>query len=240
MSIGHQMMSSMGRAPFIPLPDIPTGPPIAGYAAWWDASDTTTITGGAAVSQWNDKSVGGFNLTQAVAGLKPSSGTRTLNGLNVVDFDGGDTVSRAAGDFAFTSTTTTCAVIVPDVLGAALHTIISGAGATVQALMIDTTDKPYITAGTPLLGGAVLVAATAVQLTGKLNGASSQVYINGTGGGAGNAGGGTDGGGITVGGFAGAFALDGAIAEMVVYATALSDADRQAVEAYLKAKWATP
>jgi len=63
--------------------------PVAGYKAWYDASDTATITvSGSAVTQWNDKSANGYNLTQGTSANRPSSGTRTINSLNVIDFDG--------------------------------------------------------------------------------------------------------------------------------------------------------
>jgi hypothetical protein len=63
--------------------------PVAGYKAWYDAADTATITvSGSAVTQWNDKSANGYNLTQGTAANRPLSGTRTLNGKNVIDFDG--------------------------------------------------------------------------------------------------------------------------------------------------------
>lgn len=64
--------------------------------AWYDAADTATITGGSAVSQWNDKSPNGYNLTQSTSTKKPSSGTRTLNSKNVIDFDGTNDVMQAA------------------------------------------------------------------------------------------------------------------------------------------------
>lgn len=55
--------------------------------AWYDASDTSTITElSNKVSQWDDKSGNGYNLTQATGALQPSSGTRTQNDLNVIDF----------------------------------------------------------------------------------------------------------------------------------------------------------
>jgi len=63
--------------------------PVAGYTVWLDASDTGTITSsGGDVSQWSDKSVNGRNFTQSSATAKPKTGTRTLNGKNVIDFDG--------------------------------------------------------------------------------------------------------------------------------------------------------
>lgn len=62
---------------------------------WWDASDAGTITEtGGAVSSWADKA-GGAALTQGVASRQPLTGGRSLNGLNVLDFDGGDYLERA-------------------------------------------------------------------------------------------------------------------------------------------------
>jgi hypothetical protein len=58
---------------------------------WLDAADTTTITASSgSVSQWNDKSGNGRNFTQGTGGNQPTTGTRTQNGLNVLDFDGTD------------------------------------------------------------------------------------------------------------------------------------------------------
>ena len=73
--------------------------------AWYDASDLSTITGGSAVSQWNDKSSNGFDLSQATSTKKPSSGTRTLNGLNTIDYDGTNDFLQAAtaSDWTFLS-----------------------------------------------------------------------------------------------------------------------------------------
>jgi hypothetical protein len=63
---------------------------------WYDASDPLTITSsGSAVSQWNDKSGKGQHLTQGTGAAQPKTGTRTLNGLNVLDCDGGDSMTRS-------------------------------------------------------------------------------------------------------------------------------------------------
>ncbi len=58
---------------------------------WYDAADTSTISVSTnAVTQWNDKGSAGFNLTQGTAANRPTSGVSTLNGLNIITFDGGD------------------------------------------------------------------------------------------------------------------------------------------------------
>ena len=55
---------------------------------WLDASDASTITdSGGSVSQWDDKSGNSANATQGTGSKQPTTGTRTLNGLNVIDFD---------------------------------------------------------------------------------------------------------------------------------------------------------
>ena len=64
----------------------PTG--ISNLALWLDASDSGTITldGSNNVSQWDDKSGENNHVTQATPGDRPLTGTRTLNGLNVLEY----------------------------------------------------------------------------------------------------------------------------------------------------------
>jgi hypothetical protein len=58
-------------------------------ALWLDAADTTTITeSSGSVSQWDDKSGNARNLVQANSVIQPSTGTATINGLNVINFTG--------------------------------------------------------------------------------------------------------------------------------------------------------
>ena len=77
-----------------------------GLIAWYDAADTATITEtSGAVTAWADKAGGGV-LSQSSTLRRPVSGTRQLGGLNVLDFDGGDTLDTAltlpvGGDVAF-------------------------------------------------------------------------------------------------------------------------------------------
>jgi hypothetical protein len=61
--------------------------------AWWDASDSASITQSSnAISAWVDE-IGGFSAAVSVAGDKPTlvaSGSGTLGGAQHVSFDGGD------------------------------------------------------------------------------------------------------------------------------------------------------
>jgi hypothetical protein len=63
---------------------------------WLDASDLTTITlSGSNVTQWDDKSGNGRNLTQGTAAARPISGTVSQNGLNVLHFESGDVLAHS-------------------------------------------------------------------------------------------------------------------------------------------------
>ena len=56
-------------------------------AAWYDASDTNTITLGAGgVSQWDDKSGNANHATQGISVNQPQTGTNIINGLNSIEF----------------------------------------------------------------------------------------------------------------------------------------------------------
>jgi len=69
---------------------------IAGMAAWWDASDTSTITHvSGAVSQWDDKSGLGNHVVQGVSANQPITGSSTVNGKNVLDFVGGSNATAS-------------------------------------------------------------------------------------------------------------------------------------------------
>src|SRR5678815_2133398 len=61
----------------------------AELAAWFDASLSSSITeSSGAVSQWNDLTAGAHHVAQSVAGSKPTTNATTLNGRNIIDFDG--------------------------------------------------------------------------------------------------------------------------------------------------------
>lgn len=62
--------------------------PVAGYVAWYDAADTSTISlSGSDVTQWRDKSANLYHLAQTSSSFRPQSGTRTINSKNVIDYN---------------------------------------------------------------------------------------------------------------------------------------------------------
>lgn len=90
---------------------------LPGIVLWLDASNSGSITSsGGAVSQWSDLSGAGNHVTQGTAGAKPTTGTTSQNGLNTIDFDGGDgLVSGFSIDLATSRALTLYAVYKPDI-----------------------------------------------------------------------------------------------------------------------------
>ena len=88
-----------GRRGFAPVVEASTPTPltVATLGMWFDASDATTIThNSGAVSSWADKSGAGIT-TSPLGANRPTTGTRTINGLNTLDVTGND------DGFAFSS-----------------------------------------------------------------------------------------------------------------------------------------
>lgn len=76
----------------------PWTPHMISTSAWYDASDFNTITqSGGLVSQWNDKSGNGKHVVQATGANQPTTGTRKIGGLNVIDFDGATDHFKTSG-----------------------------------------------------------------------------------------------------------------------------------------------
>lgn len=64
----------------------------ANLRAWYDASDSATITldGSSNVQTWADKSGNSYTATQATAGIRPSVATAAQNGKDAILFDAGE------------------------------------------------------------------------------------------------------------------------------------------------------
>lgn len=103
----------------------------ANLFAWYDASDTSTITSsGNLVSSWSDKSDNSNNLSQGNSSYRPTTNSATLNGLNVIDFDGtNDTLQGTLASLGTNPELTIFAVVQYDVMRAA-NSILVFVGAT--------------------------------------------------------------------------------------------------------------
>lgn len=83
---GAQTMGYENRAYLLNYINTVTPEWFSSLYSWLDASDTSTITASSGlVTAWADKTANGYSAT-ASGGGRPTTGTRTVNGLNGLDF----------------------------------------------------------------------------------------------------------------------------------------------------------
>ena len=135
---------------------------------WLDASDTITITeSGGSVSQWNDKSGNSSDAVQATGARQPTSGSATLNGLNVLSFDGGDFMTIGTTNLARNVVGTTVYVMYknstdPTTLRIPIRISTGGDGAALRITVdVGATSQKLRT------GGRTLDANAIVNVTGS-------------------------------------------------------------------------
>jgi hypothetical protein len=223
--------------------------PVAGYSLWLDASDASTFSfsTGSFVSQWRDKSANAYHFAQATAGFQPERQLAVQNGLASVYFNA-DNLNNNSWNWS-TSAFTVIAVVKNRNPGS-YDGILSRDAVSSLQLGYDNINRYAIsrvslaTSSTNLTGTASNADVVVYKSSGIASGnVSVQVYKNGTAAtsavsltsiiaGGPNTLGATLSGGIDP--------MVGYISEMVVYPSQLSDSDRNTVEGYLKAKWATP
>jgi hypothetical protein len=215
---------------------------------WYDASDLTTITeSGGSVSQWNDKSGSGHNLAQATGAEQPTTGTRSLNNKNVLDFDGGDKIFTNDSVMSGNPDVTIATVAIYDINNNPAEDRImqlgDGGGQTVAitggvvgyAFRFDDGNEVYgaTSLATPIIQVGVRAAGSDYQ--------SSQMFINGTESartsGAGDTNTPNIGTGLSLGsGFTFSNPIDGVIGESIIVEDSTL-ATRQKIEGYLAHKW---
>jgi len=234
---------------------------VSGLQLWLDASDASTITeSSGSVSQWDDKSGNGNHVTQGTAANQPTTGTQTINSLNALDFDGGDWL-LSSGNLGVSNSTNFSVFAVAILDSDDKYTTIFGTGnfgLSQQAAAFQVATNPSISStrqmATDIWNPAGMVADTSITLGTEYvfsylvhpwssARSGSEFFLNGANDGAATYG--------TVNpflvdgpAFIGAFGptltssrWNGQIAEVLVYDSALSTADREAVEAYLADKW---
>ena len=241
---------------------------LSGLIGWWDAADTSTITflSGSSIDRWNDKSPMGYHLGEDSSDAStPSSGTRSHNGRNVLDFNGSNvmtlrlpatgTPGYPAGGFptntgAFTAFT----VLMRDTTtndkqpwsksksdAANVNRIGIYYPTGTNNIAYEVSNDSAVTLGTVTEAAAGTGVVQLITLTDAGNGTKSLSYNQtaATTGSWTNAG--TSAQAFCVGGL---FHLnttnrrwDGFIAELIFYDRVLSAAEIAFIEAYLKAKW---
>ena len=214
---------------------------IAGLQLWLDAADSSTITTGTGVSQWRDKSPAASVWAQTTGNNQPSTGTQTLNGRNVIVFDGSNDGLSASAPLASLPLSF---FIVQRIVSATNFgmSYTAGTGDDWNIRQNSTSGATAITmpAGTFYLdpGSRVGIndivsmvipsgagtSATLVRNGSPLtpSGATFKPTLNGT---------------HYIGQRSDGFHLNGWIAEIVAYSTELSENQRSSVEKYLSNKW---
>lgn len=153
--------------------------------AWWDAADAATLTAsGSGLSAWADL-VSGVVLAPPGGAQTPSTGQRLLNGLNVIDFDGGDHLEAtlalpASGDVAFHA-----ALIVDAVTNqyAALLAVDAANDFQIDAAAASQFDGRLSAAGigttTPLTGGPFSGALIVSAVFDRSGAAAAEIFVAG-------------------------------------------------------------
>lgn len=182
----------------------------------------------------NDKSGNGHTLTTSGSG-RPTSGVVSFNGLNALSSFAANglvsahfTQAQPISVFAIGKLTTTAGIQQINGNSVSSPTLLTNGG------------KWQIYAGSVVGANS---CDTALHCFSQIfNGASSALYVDGASNASGNPGstGFTGGNSIIIGCDGSASVWGGSIGEIIYYASALNTTDRQAVEAYLKAKWGTP
>ena len=236
-------VGGVGTSGFTPLS-------ISGCKLWLDADDATTITESTgAIDQWDDKSGEGNHLTSLTT-KRPTYVASSMNGKAVVLFDGVD-------DYMQRTTFVGGALAQPNMIfivikesaeGRAISGdyVYDGGAATGRHLFVlrTATQKDYQVghaAAAVLASG--LTFSEDHQFTILHNGSSSEIWKDSTNlsasgdGGTANLDGFTLGDHYTLTDPSSTGNLGGEIAEVLIYNSSLSTADRGAVESYLQSKW---
>lgn len=218
---------------------------ISGCVLWLDASDTATITSsGGAVSQWDDKSGGTRHVVQTTAGKKPTTGTVTQNGRNVLDFASGR-ILRKTGTSICAAAFTVFVVCQKTGSNNTFESFPLQLTASSNATPFDWYNANCIPSKGWAAGDVRNFTAHGLRcLTMSDSTNTGFFYIDGTQSTT-NTGldqaWSTTSQAITVGGRDDEVTkFTGNIAEIIVYDVVLSTGDRQTVEVALKAKWGTP
>ncbi len=212
---------------------------ISGLKGWWDATRGITKDGSDRVSQWNDLSGQGNHVTQSSGSVKPlwvaaASGTNSNPHLY---FDGARQMASAAIGSVAQPRTQFVVTRATTAFGSTVVAMDGNASGTRSQIGHNGTDLRIFSGST--VGAAYSGYQSTTVYSAVFNGASSQSWANGTSIATGDAGahgwtGTTFGGTFVPGNF-----WVGNICEGLVFSGALSASDRQAIEAYLTAKWVT-
>jgi len=209
---------------------------IAGLKVWLKA-DALVLSDGDPVTTWADSSGSGNDATEAT--FPPSYQTNELNSKPIVRFDSGTLTRLTTAAFSAELTQPTTHFIVVKSLADNNHFITDGISGTKRNTFYKKTGSfnNSIFAGTAEINNSNWGTASYFYASIYFDGASSELFKNGVSDASGNPG--TNGlTGLTIGADF-AVTIFGSLdcAEILIYDTRLSLANRQLVEGYLATKY---
>lgn len=213
---------------------------------WLDATDASTITKDVSerVSQWDDKSSEGNDVTQGTTIEQPAFTASAIGGKPALRFAGNDFLVSAAYNSGTISQPNTAFVVINTVSASSNDKLFDGIDGSnrhvIQVIGSGDPDDMHLFAGIVIsTGGGATPLDTDLVISGIFNGASSELFVNGTSEASGNAGSQSMAGIVVGSAFSqtGVDSYDGYIGELLMYDKLLSTSERQAVESYLTTKW---
>jgi hypothetical protein len=207
---------------------------------WFDATDASTLTIVTGVSVWADKSGFGHDVIQATTTRQPLTGTRDINGLNCLQFDGSNDYMRCDDNLGAQPHTVFFVAEADDAtgrrnylmdgLGGARHVFAGGGQSSngTASLWAGSWYSPSPPVGT-----------TPNVLMGQYNAGSSYIGVNGARWGPGNCSGQGLSNGIVlcIGSILTQDWYRGHVGEVIIVDALLDDAEIQQFEGYLAWKW---
>jgi len=215
--------------------------PVTGMRLWLDAADNSTFTfsSGNVVSAWNDKSGNALNFTQGTVANQPTRVSNVLNNQPVVRFDGVNDALTNGGTL-FTGGLHSVFIVFKATKPGTYQGVLDGTpfGNPRHEVYIDTSGIHMFRGAGGDVANGNYTSGDYVIFSSIWNGSSSASWIDGAGQVTGTLS--TDASATTtniLGSDANSSEYLGDIAEVLVYNSALSTADRLANEAYLHEKW---
>ena len=224
----------------------PTLPVTSGLAAWFN-SDVGVTTSSGNVTQWNDQSGNGYNVTQTVGPNAPGIGQDADSGLPVVTFNGNQLLTTSAQVSGLDDVTiiTVAGATDPDAGGNQTLVTVGALYDNEGARIFSYTsgDETFGNSNTTATGGSVPANSSLNinTVTFSDSGGTANFYSQGIADGMGSITATSLASGLTLGSgsYTPSGSWNGNIAEVIVYNRVLSTAERQAVEGYLANKYGT-
>lgn len=122
---------------------------------WLDSTDAATlVASGNSLTAWMDKSGNNYHASQTTGANKPQTGTRTHNGLNVVDFNNANSQYMVTPAFssALAQPNTIYCVGKYDVVSS--YYLVDGISDSARHFLFQSSGNDAISAGTTLAGSA--------------------------------------------------------------------------------------